>query len=432
MTDEAREQHEPTDAIAGAVDPMVTGRAPQAAMRVDAHRSDTSGRPRADRETVFHVDKVTVKYDGIPAVRDIEFDVRANEIAALIGPSGCGKSTLIRCLNRMNDLILTASVEGSVYYHGQDLYGERVDPVEVRKLIGMVFQKPNPFPKSIYDNIAFGPRVIGMKGSMDEIVERALRRAALWDEVKDRLKANAYGMSGGQQQRLCIARCLAVEPDVILMDEPCSALDPISTGRIEDLMLELKQSYSIVIVTHNMQQAARVSDLTAFFTVELDEGILSLFALQAPVASDLRVVAALLHVIKHVERMGDQCVNIAKVLPLTGHEPPSDEAMLERIMKMGALARSQVAQVKQAFLLRDVALAEDLVRQDEKINCLNREVFRLAVEIGTDEDRREWAMTMMLVSRALERIGDNAVDIGEQVAFVVTGLFREFSDASRV
>jgi phosphate transport system protein len=166
--------------------------------------------------------------------------------------------------------------------------------------------------------------------------------------------------------------------------------------------------------------------------LEVHQGILSLLALQAPVASDLRVVAALLHVIKFVERMGDQCVNIAKLLPLTGHEPPSDEAMLERIMRMGALARSQVAQVKQAFLLRDVALAEDLVRQDEKINCLNREVFRRAVEIGTDEDRREWAMTMMLVSRALERIGDNAVDIGEQVAFVVTGLFREFSDASRV
>ena len=224
------------------------------------------------REVVFDLNKVTVRYGGVPAVRDIEFDVRKNEITALIGPSGCGKSTLIRCLNRMNDLIASASVEGEVLYHGEDLYGPRVDPVQVRKLIGMVFQKPNPFPKSIYDNIAFGPRVIGMKGDMDEIVEGALRRGALWDEVKDRLKSNAYGMSGGQQQRLCIARCLAVEPDVILMDEPCSALDPISTGRIEDLMLELKQDYSIVIVTHNMQQAARVSDMTAFFTVELDEG----------------------------------------------------------------------------------------------------------------------------------------------------------------
>jgi phosphate transport system ATP-binding protein len=223
------------------------------------------------REPIFHLDDVTVSYGDKPAVRNVTFDIARHEITALIGPSGCGKSTLIRCLNRMNDLIPTARVKGKVVYHGQDLYGPQVDAVEVRKRIGMVFQKPNPFPKSIYDNIAFGPRVLGMKGDMDEIVERALRHAAVWDEVKDRLKTNAFGMSGGQQQRLCIARCLAVEPDVILMDEPCSALDPISTGKIEDLMIDLKQEYSIVIVTHNMQQAARVSDKTAFFTVELDE-----------------------------------------------------------------------------------------------------------------------------------------------------------------
>jgi phosphate transport system ATP-binding protein len=227
--------------------------------------------PSAPREAIFKLEDVQVSYGPKPAVRGVAFDIGKNEITALIGPSGCGKSTLIRCLNRMNDLIPGARVEGSVLYHGQDLYGARVDAVEVRKRIGMVFQKPNPFPKSIYDNIAFGPRVLGMKGSMDEIVERALEQGALWDEVKDRLKANAFGMSGGQQQRLCIARCLAVNPDVILMDEPCSALDPISTGKIEDLMLELKRDYSIVIVTHNMQQAARVSDKTAFFTVELDD-----------------------------------------------------------------------------------------------------------------------------------------------------------------
>jgi phosphate transport system ATP-binding protein len=227
--------------------------------------------PKRPREPIFHLGQVNVFYGDKPAVREVEFDIARNEITALIGPSGCGKSTLIRCLNRMNDLIPTARVEGSVMYHGQDLYGPEVDAVEVRKRIGMVFQKPNPFPKSIYDNIAFGPRVLGMKGDMDEIVENALRHAAVWDEVKDRLKTNAFGMSGGQQQRLCIARCLAVEPDVILMDEPCSALDPISTGKIEDLMMDLKQEYSIVIVTHNMQQAARVSDKTAFFTVELDE-----------------------------------------------------------------------------------------------------------------------------------------------------------------
>jgi phosphate transport system ATP-binding protein len=227
--------------------------------------------PKKPREPIFHLEDVAVSYAGKPAVRNVTFDIARNEITALIGPSGCGKSTLIRCLNRMNDLIPTALVKGRVLYHGQDLYGTEVDAVEVRKRIGMVFQKPNPFPKSIYDNIAFGPRVLGMKGSMDEIVEQALHHAALWDEVKDRLKTNAFGMSGGQQQRLCIARALAVAPDVILMDEPCSALDPISTGKIEDLMMDLKRDYSIVIVTHNMQQAARVSDKTAFFTVELDE-----------------------------------------------------------------------------------------------------------------------------------------------------------------
>jgi phosphate transport system ATP-binding protein len=231
----------------------------------EGHRQGPS---KAHRESIFELQGLTVSYAGKPAVKDVSMDIGNNEITALIGPSGCGKSTLIRCLNRMNDLIPTASVEGRLLYHGQDLYGKDVDPVEVRKRIGMVFQKPNPFPKSIRDNIAFGPKVLGLD-DIDERVERALRSAALWDEVKDRLDENAYGMSGGQQQRLCIARCIAVDPDVILMDEPCSALDPISTGKIEDLMLELKEEYSIVIVTHNMQQAARVSDRTAFLIVEL-------------------------------------------------------------------------------------------------------------------------------------------------------------------
>jgi len=230
-----------------------------------------TARTETPAETIFDVRDVHVFYGEHRAVRDVSLPLYKHHITALIGPSGCGKSTFIRCLNRMNDLIPSAKVDGAIVYHGQDLYAKDVDPVQVRKRIGMVFQKPNPFPKSIYDNIAFGPKVVGMRGDMDEIVERALRRAALWDEVKDRLKTNAFGMSGGQQQRLCIARALATEPDVLLMDEPCSALDPISTGRIEDLMLELKQEYSIVIVTHNMQQAARVSDHTAFFTVELDK-----------------------------------------------------------------------------------------------------------------------------------------------------------------
>jgi phosphate transport system ATP-binding protein len=222
------------------------------------------------REKVFELKDVTVSYSGVAAVKGISMNIHRKEVTAMIGPSGCGKSTLLRCLNRMNDLIPDAEVEGELLYHGEDLYGPTVDPVQARKLIGMVFQKPNPFPKSIYDNVAFGPRILGEKNDLDDKVESALRAAALWDEVKDRLDDNAFGMSGGQQQRLCIARAIAVAPDVILMDEPCSALDPISTGKIEDLMIELKEEFSIVIVTHNMQQAARVSDRTAFLMVELD------------------------------------------------------------------------------------------------------------------------------------------------------------------
>ena len=220
---------------------------------------------------VFDVRKLSVSYSGNVALKDVDLEIRKNFVTAFIGPSGCGKSTFIRCFNRMNDLVPGAVVSGNVRYHDMDLYGSDVDPVEVRRLIGMVFQKPNPFPKSIYENVAFGPKVLGMKDNLDERVERALRSAALWEEAKDRLKDNALGLSGGQQQRLCIARAIAVEPDVILMDEPASALDPISTSRIEDLIHELKNDYTIVIVTHNMQQAARVADMTAFFSVEVRE-----------------------------------------------------------------------------------------------------------------------------------------------------------------
>jgi phosphate transport system ATP-binding protein len=227
--------------------------------------------PPESRDVVFDVLALSVRYGSARALKDVSINVYKNFVTAFIGPSGCGKSTFIRCFNRMNDLIPTAVVEGTVNYHGQDLYGPQVDPVEVRKRIGMVFQKPNPFPKSIYDNVAFGPRVLGMTDELDERVERALVQAALWDEVKDRLKASALSLSGGQQQRLCIARCLAVEPDVLLMDEPASALDPIATTRIEDLMHDLKRDYTIVIVTHNMQQAARIADMTAFFSVEVSE-----------------------------------------------------------------------------------------------------------------------------------------------------------------
>jgi phosphate transport system ATP-binding protein len=239
--------------------------------RLELRRSEREAAPVMQRELVFDISDLDVYYGTFRAVRGVSLSIFQNEITALIGPSGCGKTTVLRCLNRMNDLIDGARVEGQILYHGVDLYHRDVDPVEVRRRIGMVFQKPNPFPKSIYENVAFGPRIAGFKGSMDELVEESLRKAALWDEVKDKLQSSGMALSGGQQQRLCIARAIAVEPDVILMDEPCSSLDPIATLRIEELMEDLVSEYTIVIVTHNMQQAARVSDRTAFFTVDVRE-----------------------------------------------------------------------------------------------------------------------------------------------------------------
>jgi phosphate transport system ATP-binding protein len=225
-----------------------------------------------EREVVFDVQDLTVNYGrSTTAISGVDLDIYRNLITAVIGPSGCGKSTFIRCLNRMNDLVPGVRIDGKILYLGEDLYGHGVDPVDVRRRIGMVFQKANPFPKSIYDNVAWGPRVLGLKRGLDERVEKALTGAALWDEVKDRLKKNALSLSGGQQQRLCIARAIAVEPDVLLLDEPASALDPIATSAIEELMHELKRDYTLVIVTHNMQQAARVADRTAFFSLEVDE-----------------------------------------------------------------------------------------------------------------------------------------------------------------
>jgi phosphate transport system ATP-binding protein len=223
------------------------------------HDIDIGGRAPA-----LETRNLSVFYGNNQAVKDISLVVPANKVVALIGPSGCGKSTLLRCFNRMNDLVGGARVEGEVLFHGQNLYDDDIDPVEVRRRIGMVFQKPNPFPKSIYDNTAFGPRINGFKGDLDGLVQESLKQSALWEEVKDRLQDSAYNLSGGQQQRLCIARTLAVKPEIVLMDEPASALDPIATQRIEDLIFELKQDYTIVIVTHNMQQAARISDYTAF------------------------------------------------------------------------------------------------------------------------------------------------------------------------
>jgi phosphate transport system ATP-binding protein len=231
----------------------------------------TSTQTARHTETVFRTKDLNIYYGSFLAVRDVNIDIPKHAITAFIGPSGCGKSTVLRCFNRLNDLINTFHIDGKIFYHDQDLYASDIDPVEVRRQIGMVFQKANPFPKTIYDNVAFGPRLTGYKGDMDELVERSLKQAALWDDVKDKLKALGTDLSGGQQQRLCIARAIAVQPDVILMDEPCSALDPISTLKVEDLLQELKENYTIIIVTHNMQQASRASDFTAFYNVQANE-----------------------------------------------------------------------------------------------------------------------------------------------------------------
>jgi phosphate transport system ATP-binding protein len=247
---------EKTDHPAGlsqAIDPSLVGAKPPA--------------ETLSRDRVFGIEQLTAYYGNSAAITDVSFEIYQRMVTAIIGPSGCGKSTFIRCLNRMNDVIPSFRTEGRILYHDVDLQARNIDPVGVRRRIGMVFQRPNPFPKSIYENIAYGPRILGLKKGLDDRVEQALKRAALWDEVKDRLKRSAWSLSGGQQQRLCIARALAVEPDVILMDEPASALDPIATTRIEDLMHELKRDYTIVVVTHNMQQAARVADMTAFFSI---------------------------------------------------------------------------------------------------------------------------------------------------------------------
>lgn len=239
-------------------------------MQSSTSRSSTDA--IADQPVALRAENVSVYYGAFQAVRNVFLDIPKNQVTAFIGPSGCGKSTLLRCFNRLNDLVASARVDGKISFQGRDLYAKDMDPVEVRRRIGMVFQKPNPFPKSIYDNIAFGARINGFRGNMDELVERSLRSAALWDEVKDKLNQSGLALSGGQQQRLCIARTIAIEPEVILMDEPCSALDPVSTLRVEELMHSLKEQFTMVIVTHNMQQAARVSDMTAFFNAEAGEG----------------------------------------------------------------------------------------------------------------------------------------------------------------
>jgi phosphate transport system ATP-binding protein len=274
MPDEPRSPQapaEPTRSLQEQEVPTVTSTDDRPQVQLASTAGAWGEEAAAPHPPVMEMRDVSVFYNDFEAVRGTSMPIGRNQITAMIGPSGCGKSTILRALNRMNDLIPGARVEGTVTYHGQDIYAPGVDPIQVRRRIGMVFQKPNPFPKSIYDNVAYGLRINGIKGKLDDHVEEALTGAALWDEVKDKLKSSGLALSGGQQQRLCIARAIAVKPDVILMDEPCSALDPIATGKIEDLMRELTETYTIVIVTHNMQQAARVSHYTAFFTAEVDE-----------------------------------------------------------------------------------------------------------------------------------------------------------------
>jgi phosphate transport system ATP-binding protein len=256
------------EAVASATAPARDGEMP--AIHIDATRHQTHDEPGRKRRTALGLEHVSCYYGSFRAVKDVSLDIAANEITAIIGPSGCGKSTLLRTINRMNDLVPGYQTRGHLLFEGEDLYGPKADPVAIRRRVGMVFQKPNPFPKSIFDNVAFGPRINGYKGNLAELVESSLRRAALWNEVKDKLKTSGMALSGGQQQRLCIARAIATSPEVILMDEPCSALDPRATLQIEDLMEELKRDYTIVIVTHNMQQAARASDVTAFLTMDDD------------------------------------------------------------------------------------------------------------------------------------------------------------------
>ena len=481
-----------------------------------------------DHAVVFGLDELSVYYGDFRAVRGVTIDVHEHEITAFIGPSGCGKTTVLRSLNRMNDFIETARVEGKVLYHGVDLYDSAVNATEVRRRIGMVFQKPNPFPKSIYDNVAYGPRLSGVKkrAELDEVVERSLRGAALWDEVKDRLKSSGLSLSGGQQQRLCIARAVAVEPDVILMDEPCSALDPIATARIEELMQEIKSQYTIVIVTHNMQQAARVSDRTAFFTtrgqprersahrpvdrvqpdpedllesrrradravrdgtvrmtndlrqnfhheldeirqavarlaasvtelvprvteillaqdlegaeyvilgddeidsrsIEIEERCLSVLALQAPVASDLRQIVSALKLAPEIERSADLCVNICKAARrIYGHD--LDPKLRGVIQKMGEQAQMLFKEATEAYLANDGVRAAALDDMDSYLDDLQREFVQQIFEshaAGTID--LQVAVQLAVVARFYERIGDHAVNIGEKVQYVASGWMPE-------
>ena len=391
-------------------------------------------------ENKIEIHNMNLHYGDFHALHDINLDIKENEITAFIGPSGCGKSTLLRSLNRMNDLVENCRITGDIMLDGRDIY-KNCDVNLLRRRVGMVFQKPNPFPMSIYDNIAYGPRTHGIKSrvQLDEIVETSLKRAAIWEETKDNLKKSALSMSGGQQQRICIARALAADPEVLLMDEPTSALDPISTAKIEDLVLELKKDYTIVMVTHNMQQATRVSDTTAFFLLgdirlaaaairidqeidrkerEIESMCLKLLLQQQPVASDLRLISSVLKMITDIERIGDQASDIAEIVTYLsgacGHNTHIDQ-MAQATIKM-------VTDSLDAFVRRDLTLAWSVIEYDDVVDRLFDECKSdLIAEIAQNPEDGERVLDVLMIAKYLERIGDHATNIAEWVEFSITG-----------
>src|SRR5205809_298489 len=386
-------------------------------------------------------------FGTLQVLRDIGLAIAPKAVTAIIGPSGCGKSTFIRCLNRMHEVVPSARVSGTVLVEGANLYAPGVDPVEVRRRIGMVFQRANPFPTmSAFDNVAAGLRLAGVRNRavLNDAVERALTHAALWDEVKDRLDRPGSSLSGGQQQRLCIARALAVGPEVLLMDEPCSALDPIATAKIEELILELRKDLTIVIVTHNMQQAARVSEATGFFLlgelvefgvtralftnprdrqvnaydVEIDEKCVELLALHQPTAGDLRFLTTTLKIVTDLERIGDQAVNIAQRALELNREPQLKPYV--DLPRMAERAQRMVKESLDAFVSRDTELARRVCGEDADVDALKEQVFRELLTFMMEDPRTiPRAIRLILISRFLERVADHATNIAEMVIYMV-------------
>ena len=424
-----------------------------------------------DMKPKFDIEKLNLHYGSFHALKDINMQISAHEITAFIGPSGCGKSTFLKTLNRMNDLVENVKIDGKVELDGQNIFKD-MDAITLRHKVGMVFQQPNPFPKSIYDNIAYGPRIFGItrKADLDEIVEKSLRQAAIWDELKDRLNKSALGLSGGQQQRLCIARTLAVEPEVILMDEPTSALDPISTSKIEDLAMELKDKYTIVIVTHNMQQAARISDKTAFFLLgevveynntgdlfakprdertyealtnmdreqaakilqddanvdlkerDIESKCLKLLLEQQPVASDLRKVSSALKMITDLERIGDQAGDIAEIIKTTDLLEP---VKATRLGEMAKAVASMVRESIESFANEDLKKTKEVIAYDDVIDDMFSQVKKeLADGILNGEATQEQILDILMIAKYYERIGDHATNIAEWAEYAITGVHR--------